>query len=146
MNIVLLTNIHGVSYCNNCKCKVGGITLMWSKYVNFLILDSNKNMIYFYIMPSNGRFMTTKGCMQMFPYFINTHLPKSKYDHNPILLEFHYDLYQQTKRNPKDNPKIFEIIWTDSPNIKDIISHNWNYHPNKDTKHKLHDTFETLWD
>lgn len=53
MNIGILTNIHNVSCGNNGLGKPGGLTFLQRKYANLDILNSNKNMIDFYIMCSN---------------------------------------------------------------------------------------------
>ncbi|XP_050890221.1 uncharacterized protein LOC127095593 [Lathyrus oleraceus] len=90
--------------------------------------------------------MATKVWMNLFPYYYNTHLPRSKSNHHPIILDFNSDLYQQVKRNPNDKPKRFEKLWMEIPNIKDMISQIWNGNSNEGSMNKLHYTLYALWD
>lgn len=54
MNSIPLANTHSFSSGNNSLGKDGDLTFLWSKNVNLFILDSNKNMIDFYIMSCNS--------------------------------------------------------------------------------------------
>lgn len=82
---------------------------------------------------------------EFFPYFNNTYIPKNKYDHNPIILEFNSDPYHKININPKDKPKRFEKLWMENPKIDDIISKSWKTTYNSDPKNKLHCTLDALW-
>lgn len=53
LNIGTLTNFHSIGCSINGMGKIGGLALLWSKDVNLYIIDSNKNMIDFYIENSN---------------------------------------------------------------------------------------------
>lgn len=65
------------------------------------------------------RFLSTNDWKKMYPYHKNTHLPKSKSGHNPIMLEF---LKEITKRkHGKISPKRFENIWLENPEIHEIV-------------------------
>lgn len=66
------------------------------------------------------RFMATKAWIKSSPYYRNNHLPKSKSDHKPILLEFKSEQFTK-KRNTKVMPRRFENIWMENPDINKVI-------------------------
>lgn len=53
MNVGPLTNIHNVNCFTSGGEKVRGLTFLWRKDVTLYILDSNQNLIEFYITPNN---------------------------------------------------------------------------------------------
>lgn len=84
--------------------------------------------------------------MKLFYYYNNTHLPKTRFYHSLITLEFNLVLYQQIKINHKDGPKRFKILWAGSSEIENIIIQNWKASYNRDLKNNLHSTLEASWD
>lgn len=57
-----------------------------------------------------GRFIATKGWMDLFHDFTNINLPRTTSNQNHILLEFNKYFFKSSARNPKDKPKRFENI------------------------------------
>lgn len=113
----------------NCDCEKVGRTPIDTNLINYINNMFSDCQLFYLCFEGNmdtwcnnhqgdsnmvvrlGWFIATKGWMDLFHDFTNTHLPRTTSNHNHILLEFNKYFFKISARNPKDKSKRFENIW-----------------------------------